>query len=96
MARIEVRPDDSLRAESYPQAWAAKVTVTAAGGRKERMVAQVPGDPARPFGESEVKAKFVRVVAPVMDRTRSEAMFAEALRALETPKTVIEEIERAG
>ena len=42
--------------------WPAHVTVTASG-RRERTVTHVPGDPARPFGEADLKAKFVRVTA---------------------------------
>jgi 2-methylcitrate dehydratase PrpD len=96
MARIAVKPNDSLRTEGYPRAWAAKVTLTAAGGRHERVVTHVPGDPARPFGESDVKAKFIRVVAPALDRTRAEAMFAQALYALDEPKAMIEALGRIG
>ena len=53
----------------------------------------VPGDPARPFSEDDVKSKFIRVVAPLLDRDRAEATFAEALSALERPAEVIRAID---
>ena len=53
----------------------------------------VPGDPARPFGEDDLEAKFIRVTAAVLDRERAEAEFAAALTALERPAAFIREIE---
>ena len=68
MARIQVRAEEGLLTAGYPQSWPAHVTVTASG-RRERTVTHVPGDPARPFGESDLKAKFVRVTAALLDPT---------------------------
>ncbi|MSP44833.1 MAG: hypothetical protein EXQ83_02965 [Xanthobacteraceae bacterium] len=95
MARIQVRAEDGLLAAGYPQAWAAHVTVTALG-RRERTVTHVPGDPARPFGEDDLKAKFIRVTAAALDRERAEAEFAAALTALERPAAFIREIGNIG
>lgn len=100
MTRIQVRAEEGLLAtgdpkESYPKAWPAHVTVTASG-RRERTVTHVPGDPARPFGEAELKAKFVRVVAPLLERERAEAEFAAALTAIERPSAVIRKMEQIG
>jgi 2-methylcitrate dehydratase PrpD len=92
MARIQVRADEALLAAGYPQAWPAHVTVTAAS-RHERTVRHVPGDPARPFGEGDLKSKFVRVVAPLLGRDCALAMFAEALAALERPAEIIRAID---
>ena len=82
-------------AGGYPQSWPAHVTVTASG-RRERTVTHVPGDPARPFGEAELKAKFIRVTAGLFDPDRAEAEFAAALTALERPAAFIREIGKIG
>ena len=72
MERIKVRAEDSLLTAGYPHAWPAHVTVHAAK-RRERSVVHVPGDPARPFNADELKAKFLRVIAPVFGEGRAEA-----------------------
>jgi len=95
MSRIQIRAEEGLFAAGYPQAWPAHVTVTASG-RRERTVTHVPGDPARPFGEDDLEAKFIRVTATVLDRDRAEAEFAAALTALERPAAFIREMEQAG
>jgi 2-methylcitrate dehydratase PrpD len=92
MARIQVRAEEGLLAAGYPQAWAAHVTVTASS-RHERTVSHVPGDPARPVSEADLRSKFVRVVAPLVDQERAEAMFADALTAVEQPAEVIRAID---
>src|SRR5262249_29783632 len=94
MARIQVRAEEGLLAAGYPRAWAAHVTVTA-GGRHERTVTHVPGDPARPFSEADLKAKFSRVVVPPLDHQRAETMFAQALAAVERPAEIIGLIDQS-
>jgi 2-methylcitrate dehydratase PrpD len=100
MSRIQVRAEEGLLTagdpqESYPKIWPAHVTVTATA-RRERTVIHMPGDPGRPFGRSDVEAKFVRVVAPMLDRERAEAEFAAALTAFERPAAFIREIAQLG
>ena len=95
MARIQVRAEEGLLSAGYPQAWPAHVTVTASK-RRERTVTHVPGDPARPFGEEDLQAKFIHVTAAVFDRDRAEAEFAAALSALERPAAFIREISQIG
>jgi 2-methylcitrate dehydratase PrpD len=95
MDRIKVRPEESLLKAGYPQAWAAHVTVTTRTKRHERSVMHVPGDPALPFDEDEVRAKFMRVVAPVLVQERAEATFTAALGALGQPGLMLREIDRA-
>ena len=95
MARIQVRAEEGLLAAGYPQAWPAQVTVTASG-RRASTVTHVPGDPARPFGEDEVKAKFVRMTASVLESDRAEAEFAAAFSALDRPADFIREISKIG
>jgi 2-methylcitrate dehydratase PrpD len=94
MARIKVRGEEALMGAGYPRAWAAHVTIATDARRHERTVTHVPGDPARPFGEDELKRKFVRVVAPVLPAERAETIFADALTALEWPAEMLAEIER--
>ena len=94
MGRIEVRADDRLKDAGYPKSWAAQVRVETASGRRERTVTHVPGDPARPFGEAELKAKFHRVTAPVIEAERADAMFAAGLAAVDDPAGVLREIDR--
>src|SRR4029079_814965 len=88
MSRIQVRAEEGLLSAGYPQAWPAHVTVTASK-RRECTVTDIPGDPARPFGEDELQAKFIRVTAAMLDRGRAEAEFAAALSALERPAAFI-------
>jgi 2-methylcitrate dehydratase PrpD len=95
MARIKVRAEESLVGAGYPQNWAAHLTVTTRSRRYERTVTHVPGDPARPFGEDDLRRKFVRVVAPLLDQEQAETLFASALTALDGPAAIVGELERA-
>jgi 2-methylcitrate dehydratase PrpD len=94
MVRIAVRADDGLLAQGYPHVWPASVTVTTAAGQHERTVTRVPGDPLRPFGEHELRAKFRRVTASVLDADQAEAMFAVGLAALDEPAALLEQIDQ--
>jgi len=96
MARIKVRAEECLLGAGYPRAWAAHVTVTTRARRHERTVTHVPGDPARPFGEDDLRAKFIRVVAPVLDREDADAMFMAALSAIDQPAVVLDAIAQAA
>jgi 2-methylcitrate dehydratase PrpD len=95
MSRIQVRAEPALLGAGYPQAWPAHITVTASG-RYERTVAHVPGDPARPFGENELKTKFLRVVAPLLEGGPAISLFEGALAALHRPAGMVRTIEEAG
>jgi 2-methylcitrate dehydratase PrpD len=75
MGKIKVAADESLLAD-YPRSWPARVAVRAGGARHERLVRDVPGDPARPFGRADVREKFARFVAPAMGAERTEQMLA--------------------
>ena len=85
MERIKVRAEDSLLTAGYPQAWPAHVTVTTRTKRYERSVIHVPGDPARPFGADELKAKFLRVISPAFGAERAETLFVAALGGIDNP-----------
>ena len=91
MSRIQVRAEEGLLTGGYPKSWPARVTVTA-DRRRERIVTDIPGDPARPYGEAELKDKFVRMTARLLDRQRAELAFAAALKAFETPVAAIHDI----
>jgi 2-methylcitrate dehydratase PrpD len=94
MERIKVRAEESLLTAGYPQAWPAHVTVTTRGKRHERSVIHVPGDPARSFGEDDLKAKFFPVVAPALKNETAESAFALALRGIDDPAGTVAEIDR--
>jgi 2-methylcitrate dehydratase PrpD len=96
MSKIKVEADQSLLAD-YPRSWPARVIVTAGSARHERRVTHVPGDPARPFDRASVREKFVRFVAPVLGREKTEQMLARASEALAGGKfaALVAEIEEA-
>jgi len=94
MARITVRADDALLAAGYPNIWAARVAVTAGSRRHERMVTHLPGDPARPFSETELLSKFSRVTRHLLADDQAGAMFERARAALDQPAALLHEIER--
>jgi 2-methylcitrate dehydratase PrpD len=87
MAKIKVRGDDGLLTGGYPKLWPAQVTVTTKDDRVSRRVEHVPGDPARPFGEADLKAKFGRVLGRPAAET--DTLFTQALAALERPAELI-------
>ena len=95
MSRIQVRAEEGLLTAGYPQAWPVHITVTASR-RRERSVTHVPGDPALPWGDTDVEQKFTRVLAPLMDRDRASAQFASALAAVERPAAFLQEIDQIG
>jgi len=92
MGRIAVRGDESLRGAGYPDAWPSRVVVATSSGRREHTVTHVPGDPARPVGETDVKQKFRRVTAPVLASEQADAMFARSLSALDRPSALVQEL----
>jgi 2-methylcitrate dehydratase PrpD len=94
MERIKVRAEESLLTAGYPQAWPAHVTVTTRAKRHERGVVYVPGDPAMPFGEDGLKAKFLPVIAPALKNESAESAFALALRGIDDPVATLGEIDR--
>jgi 2-methylcitrate dehydratase PrpD len=96
MTRVKVRAEEGLLAAGYPRAWAAHVTVATQNKRHERTVTHVPGDPARPFGEDDLRQKFLRVAAPTLDRERANALFAVGLSAIERPADALREIENVA
>jgi len=80
MAKVKIRPDDSLMRE-YPAAWPAWVALRTATGTRERLVRLVPGDPARPLDDTQLLDKLRRVVA-IATSPATAAAVVSAGRAL--------------
>jgi 2-methylcitrate dehydratase PrpD len=97
MAKISVRADEDLL-RHYPKSWPARVAVTAASTRHEKLVLHVPGDPERPFDESQVVAKFWRLVAPLVGDRASEELLRLSFAALDgrSVKALLEAMERSA
>lgn len=74
MGIIKVSADDALLGD-YPAAWPGRIVVGTAAGRYERSVRDVPGDPARPFTEAEVAAKFECLMVPIAGKSRARQLF---------------------
>jgi 2-methylcitrate dehydratase PrpD len=81
MARIHVSGDDALLAE-YPAAWPARVSIETRSGRRENLVAHVPGDPARPLGQEDLADKFRRLVVSVLGGEETERILSCTLGEL--------------
>lgn len=85
MAKVTVVADAALLAH-YPAAWPARLVVCTADGAHERLMLNVPGDPARPLSDAELGLKFRRFVADAAGGPAAESLFAACAVALETTK----------
>ena len=97
MEKVAVETDDELL-RHYPASWPARVRIAASGGKREKLVTQVPGDALRPFDEAQVTGKFRRVTAPLLGRRAADDVLRLSLSALDKddgPKNLLGEIERA-
>jgi 2-methylcitrate dehydratase PrpD len=96
MAKIIVQADERLLAD-YPRSWPARVRVTAASAQRERTVTHVPGDPALPFDEADVRKKFLCFTGPVIGMERAERILARCSDALATGgfSALVDDIELA-
>jgi 2-methylcitrate dehydratase PrpD len=96
MTKIKVAADESLLSE-YPRRWPARVIVHAGAARYDRLVRDVPGDPARPFDRAQVREKFVRFVEPVLGTEKTQQVLARVSDALASGAfgVVVAEIEAA-
>lgn len=97
MAKISVVPDEDLL-RHFPQSWPALLAVETPGGRREKLVLHVPGDPERPFDEFQVAAKFWRLTAPSIGERSTEELLRLSLAALDGeggPRALLGAIERA-
>lgn len=83
MAKVNVVADAALLAH-YPAAWPARLVVRTADGAHERLMLNVPGDPARPLSDAELGLKFRRFVAGAAGGPAAESLLAACAFALET------------
>ena len=82
MAKVSVEADEDLL-QYYPKSWPARVTVTAAAGKRDKLVLHVPGDPERPFDELRVADKFRKLTAPVAGERAAVGLLERCLNALD-------------
>jgi 2-methylcitrate dehydratase PrpD len=98
MEKVAVEADDELL-RHYPASWPARVRVTIAAGKREKLVTQVPGDALRPFGEAQVAEKFRRLTTSVLGEHAADDLLSLCLSALDIddgPRSLLEKIERAA
>jgi 2-methylcitrate dehydratase PrpD len=97
MEKVSVKADESLM-HHYPKSWPARVAVTAAGEAREKTVLHVPGDPERPLDESQIAAKFWRLVAPLVGDHAAEELLRLSLSALDGSgaKALLQSLEKSA
>ena len=81
LARINVVGEESLMAH-FPRCWPARIEVKAKTGGGERLITDIPGDPARPFDEAQLREKFHGVLAARQNHADIESLFDAALDVL--------------
>jgi len=96
MSKIAVAPDESLLAD-YPRRWPARVTVTVGGTRHERLVRDVPGDPARPFDRARVQEKFLCFAGAVVGADKAEQILVRCSTAVQVGEftALVRDVEQA-
>jgi len=97
MAKVTVKAGDDLL-HHYPKSWPAKLVVFVPSVKHEKVVLQVPGDPQRPFDETQVAAKFRRVVVPSIRKGAADDLLRSSLAALDEEggaRALLGKIERA-
>jgi 2-methylcitrate dehydratase PrpD len=97
MARVSaVHDEDLLR--HFPQSWPALVSVETSGGRRDKLVLHVPGDPERPFDALQVATKFWRLVEPLLGEHAADDVLRRSFAALDGeggPAALLEAVDRA-
>lgn len=97
MGKVKVTADEKLM-QDFPVKWRARVRLRVDGAWQEREMADVPGDPAKPFDENAILAKFKKMAGQVTGDARCEALIANALGVVdgnETPEKLLASIEAA-
>ena len=78
MEKVKVEADEALLSH-YPQAWPARLTVVDGGGKRDKLVIDVPGDPKRALGESGTREKSIRILGPLLGDAAAAELFAASL-----------------
>ena len=84
MARITVAADETLMAY-FPQSWPARLEVKARSGTIERLVTNIPGDPARAFDRAQVRHKMEQVLSPLLAASEVRSICNSALQVFDDP-----------
>ena len=89
LGRINVVGEESLMAH-FPRCWPARIEVTTRAGGDERLITDIPGDPARPFDEAQLRDKFHGVLGAHQNHAEIDSLCDAALEVLNgsqgTPK----------
>jgi len=86
MARVTVVADETLLSD-YPSHWPARVVVETASRRQERLINCIPGDPERPFTETDVQEKFKDFTAAALGGS-VEKLLRQSLTALQSTESL--------
>ena len=93
MAKVSLREDPEFT-EQYPAKWNCRlIAETVAGARHEIHVTYPKGHPEKPFSDSEVEEKFIRLAQPSLGMTRCREFIDWAWR-LEEVESVSEIFSR--
>jgi 2-methylcitrate dehydratase PrpD len=92
MNKVTVRASDDVL-DGFPGRWSARVHIRASGAEHERLVGDIPGDPRRPFGMTEVIDKARRFVGPMADEIAAQCVAVLDGRA--TPAQLLEFVKQA-
>ncbi len=99
MTKVRVKADEELL-RHYPRSWPARLVVSVPSGKREKLVLHVPGDPERPFDESQVAAKVRRLTAPLIGERAADDLLRLSPTVLDgdedAPRALLAQVERAA
>jgi 2-methylcitrate dehydratase PrpD len=95
MEKVKVQADEGLM-QHFPRNWPARIVVSAGSQRREALMLDVPGDPARPFDEAQVALKFRRVIAPLLGERAAGELAAQGFAALDADGNAARLLARIG
>jgi hypothetical protein len=90
-------PGENLM-KDFPVKWQASVHVRAGGAWHQHAVADIPGDPSRPFDEAAIREKCKRMSARAIGSEMCDALMADALGVVDghvAPSNLLARIEAA-
>jgi 2-methylcitrate dehydratase PrpD len=94
MAKVTIAPDETLL-DGFPDAWRASVLVRMAVGQRDKSLAHVPGDPARPFDAAAVARKFHMAADRLIGALAVDALLAlsrDVVAGTAAPARLLKEI----